>query len=89
MDKTTVSRNLRLMRRHDWIEPALTDDRRQRGYRLTAAGKRILAATEPGWKRAQSKLRAALRTGEWESMLKVLRHVDGAALAVRHQAMPK
>ena len=85
MDKTTVSRNLRLMRKHDWIEPDLADDRRQRGYRLTAAGKAILAAAEPGWKRAQSKLRAALGPGEWESMLNALRHVDGAALALRSE----
>ena len=89
MDKTTVSRNLRLVRKHDWIEPDLTDDGRERGYRLTAAGKMILAATKPGWKRAQSKLRAALRPGEWESMLSVLRHVDRAALAARQEAGPK
>ena len=89
MDKTTASRNLRLMKKHGWIEPEPTQDRRERSYRLTSAGKRILAATEPGWKRAQRKLRAALSPGEWESMLRVLRHVDGAALAARHQATSK
>ena len=89
MDKTTVSRNLRLMRKHAWIEPNLPDDRRERGWRLTPTGKRILGATEPGWKRAQSKLRAAVRPVEWESILRVLRHVDGAALVARHEAMPK
>jgi DNA-binding MarR family transcriptional regulator len=89
MDKTTVSRNLRLMRKNDWIEPDLTNDRRERGYRLTATGKKVLAAAEPGWKRAQSKLRAAFKPGEWESMLRVLRRVDGAALATRYEATPK
>jgi DNA-binding MarR family transcriptional regulator len=89
MDKTTASRNLRLMRKHGWIESHVTDDRRERSYRLTAAGKKILAATEPGWKRAQRKLRAALRPGEWESMLRVLRHADEAALAARRESMPK
>jgi DNA-binding MarR family transcriptional regulator len=89
MDKTTASRNLRLMRKHGWIESDLTDDRRERRYHVTAAGKRILTATEPGWKRAQRKLRAALKPGEWENMLTVLRHVDGAALAARREAMPK
>src|SRR5580704_14440562 len=60
LDKSTMSRNLRLMKQNRWIEPALNDDRRERGYRLTPAGKRILSATKPGWAGAQSKLRAAL-----------------------------
>ena len=89
LDKTTASRNLRLMRKHGWIDSDLTDDRRERRYRLTAAGKRILAVTEPGWKRAQRKLQTALKPGEWENMLTVLRQVDRAALAARHEAMPK
>jgi DNA-binding MarR family transcriptional regulator len=83
LDKTTMSRNLRLMQRNGWIEPVLTDDRRERGYRLTPAGGKILSATKPGWMRAQNKLRGALKPGEWETMLNVFGRVAAAALAAR------
>jgi len=83
LDKTTMSRNLRLLLRNLWIEPALTDDRRTRGFRLTPAGKRTLAAAKPGWMRAQTKLRVALKPGEWETMLNVIARVSGAALAAQ------
>ena len=83
LDKTTLSRNLRLMRKNGWIEPALAEDHRERGYRLTAAGKKIRAATKPGWTRAQARLRATLKPGEWEAMLKVFSRMAEAALAAR------
>lgn len=83
IDKTTLSRNLRLMQKSDWIEPFLTDDHRERGYRLTVAGKRVLTAAKPGWERAQKKLRAALKPGEWETMFKVFNQVATAAGELR------
>jgi len=80
-DKTTLSRNLRLMRRNGWIEPAKAET--QRGYRLTAAGQELFAATKPGWKRAQAKLRAAMTAGEWANMLHVFSLVARAAQEAR------
>jgi len=83
-DKTTMSRNLRLMKKNGWIERARAEDRRERGYRLTPAGERLLAETRPGWKRAQAKLRAAIPAAEWENMFKVFGLVARAAHAVRN-----
>jgi len=83
LDKTTLSRNLRLMEKNGWIVPVLTDDHRERGYQLTAAGQKILAEAKPGWSRAQAKLRAALKPGEWESLLEVFGRVAEAALAAQ------
>ena len=83
LDKTTMSRNLRLMQENRWIAPVLTDDHRERGYRLMPAGKRILAATRPGWERAQNRLRAALKRGEWQAMFRVFNQVAAAALDAR------
>lgn len=82
-DKTTLSRNLRLMERNGWIEHAKAEDLRERGYRLTAEGKRILAATKPGWKRAQARLQAALAPGDWELMLGLSDRVAAAAREIR------
>ena len=83
LDKTTMSRNLRLMGKNGWIEAAASADRRQRGYRLTTSGERILSETMPGWLRAQAKLRAALEPGEWEESLKAFDKTAEAALAAR------
>jgi DNA-binding MarR family transcriptional regulator len=83
LDKTTLSRNLRLMQRNGWIELVKAEDQRERGYRLTSAGEELLNATKPGWKRAQEKLRAAMGAGEWENMLNVFGLVARAAQEAR------
>jgi DNA-binding MarR family transcriptional regulator len=83
LDKTTLSRNLRVMEKNGWIEPALSEDRRERGYRLTALGGKILAEAKPGWLRAQAKLRAAFDPGEWEETLKAFDRTAEAALAAQ------
>jgi DNA-binding MarR family transcriptional regulator len=83
LDKTTLSRNLTLMKKNGWIELAKSDDHRERGYRLTTAGEKLLAATKPGWKRAQEKLRALLGSAEWESMQGMFAKVARAATEAR------
>jgi len=84
LDKTTTSRNLHVLLRKGWIELAPTDDRRERGYRLTASGAKILATAKPGWKRAQERMRAALGAGQWEAMFQLVGHIaDSAARARR------
>ena len=89
MDKTTLSRNLRLLERHEWIIAAPTSDQRERGYRLTHAGKKTLAAANAGWTRAQKRLRNTLKPGEWETMMNVFGRVAGAALAAQQEAPSK
>jgi DNA-binding MarR family transcriptional regulator len=79
LDKTTLSRNLQVMKRNGWIERAKSDDQRERGYQLTCDGAKLLAATRPGWKRAQQKLRSALRATEWQNTLSVFNSVSSAA----------
>lgn len=80
LDKTTMSRNLRLMEKNGWIEGISAGDRRRRGYRLTPLGKKVFAATKPGWERAQARLRDALTPDEWGNMLKAFDKVASAAL---------
>jgi DNA-binding MarR family transcriptional regulator len=78
-----MSRNLRLMETNRWIELDSTEDRRERRYRLTPAGEKLLAAAKPGWMRAQAKLRAALKSGEWEALSTVFGRVAEAAVAAQ------
>ena len=87
LDKTTLSRNMRLMQRNGWIELGKAEDQRERGYRLTSAGKQLLSATKPGWKRAQEKLRAAMSAGEWENTLNVFGLVARAAQEARAKSV--
>jgi DNA-binding MarR family transcriptional regulator len=84
-DKTTLSRNLALLKKNGWVEYVATDDQRERGLRLTAAGTGLLAAARPGWRRAQKRLQSAMTVAQWNAMWRVLRDVTNSA----HQARKK
>jgi DNA-binding MarR family transcriptional regulator len=82
-DKTTLSRNLALLTKNGWIEYAATDDQRERGVRLTAAGADLLVAAKPGWRRAQKRLQSAMTAAQWNTMWRVLRDVTNSAYQTR------
>ena len=84
LDKTTLSRNLKLLKNKGWIETAGAEDRRERRYLLTAAGEKRLAAAKPVWRRAQEHLRASMSEKEWDAMWKVFRTLTTAAHTARH-----
>ena len=83
-DKTTMSRNLRLLARRKWIESARGTDGRERRVRLTRLGARRLAAAKPAWRAAQDRLRGSMTRRDWDSMLALLGRVAGAARSARH-----
>lgn len=58
LEKSSLSRNLKLMRRHGWIESE--GDSRMTEIRISAKGKNIYAKAIPGWERAQSKCQRLL-----------------------------
>lgn len=78
LDKTTLSRNLKLMERNGWIEHTSSDDLRERGFHLTAAGRKLLRAARPGWRRAQKRFQAAMGGGHWQTMWQVLGNITDA-----------
>jgi DNA-binding MarR family transcriptional regulator len=84
-DKTTLSRNLKLMESNGWIAHVASNDRRERGYHVTAGGLKLLKAARPGWKHAQDRLRAALTNDQWEAMWGTFGDLANAA----HQARNK
>lgn len=87
MDKTTLSRNFKLLKRKGWVEPAATKDERERGFRLTPAGRERLRVAKPLWKKAQDQLRSSMSDGEWETMWKVLRVTTQAAYKARQDLL--
>jgi DNA-binding MarR family transcriptional regulator len=57
IDQTTLTRNLALMARAGWIEVQAGDeDRRERYWKLTRAGKALHARARPLWRSAQVRL---------------------------------
>lgn len=89
LDKTTVSRNLKLLERKGWIESSAATDRRKREFVLTAAGRKQLAAAKPHWKKAQNLLRAGMSAKQWNEMFRVFRTVTKTAQALQDEISQK
>jgi DNA-binding MarR family transcriptional regulator len=55
MEKSTVSRNLKLMKKQGWIEAAGGETGRDQVVSVTAKGNKLLAAFHPAWEKAQKQ----------------------------------
>jgi DNA-binding MarR family transcriptional regulator len=53
LDESTVSRNVERMKARGWLENVADEDARAQPFRLTAAGRRLLARATPAWQQAQ------------------------------------
>jgi DNA-binding MarR family transcriptional regulator len=82
LDKTTVSRNVALLRRRKWVAVSVAADRRHRRLQITEAGRRILRAASPRWSAAQSALRQSMSASEWKTLFTALRTTARAAQAL-------
>ena len=83
LDKTTLSRNLTLLRKKGWIETAPSTDGRERRYVLSKTGRSRMAAAQPAWRRAQEQLRGSMTAKDWDAMWKTFRTLTDAARAAR------
>jgi DNA-binding MarR family transcriptional regulator len=83
LDKTTMSRNLKLFVRKGWITASGADDKRERRFAITAAGHARLAAARPEWKKAQEQLRAGMTGKQWTVMFDAFRTAARAAQAAQ------
>ena len=81
MDSTTLTRTLRLLLRQGWIRVRHGEDRRERMFRLTAAGRRKMAEAQPHWGQAERRLRQQLGAAGWKSMKQVVSRTTEAAAA--------
>ncbi len=79
LDKTTLSRSLKLLKQKGWIETLPGRDGRERRVRLTAEGRHRLAEARPTWRKVQSHLRSALSGHDWDATLHVLHAITKAA----------
>lgn len=66
VDKTTISRNVKVLERHRWVTLDRGQDARERVVSLTNTGAATLVKARPYWDRAQKRMRAALASGEFD-----------------------
>ena len=78
LDRTTLARNLGLAARDGLIASAAGSDRRVTETRLTAKGRKALAAARPLWEKVQADTRARLGAGQVDQ----LRAIAAAATAL-------
>jgi DNA-binding MarR family transcriptional regulator len=60
LDSTTLTRVLKLLKTHGWVQATEGKDRRVRIFRLTKAGRDKFQRSLPHWRHAQEHLRIAL-----------------------------
>lgn len=60
MDKSTLSRDVEVLRRKGWLEVDDSGGGRARPLRLTAAGDALLEGVMPAWRQAQERAEALL-----------------------------
>lgn len=60
LDSTSLTRMLKLLKEHGWVEAKEGNDRRFRLFRLTKVGREKYQHCLPRWKRAQHQLRTAI-----------------------------
>jgi DNA-binding MarR family transcriptional regulator len=60
MDKSTLSRDVKVMQRHGWLEEVSGEDARTRPLRMTPKGSRLLEKCLPAWRTAQAKAKDRL-----------------------------
>ena len=68
MDKTTLSRNLKVLREKGWVESVAGKDARKRCVSLTAEGRSRLREAKPAWRKAGDRFREGMSEREWTAM---------------------
>ncbi len=69
IEKSTLSRNLRVMEKNGWIESTPGETGRDQLLESTPAGVRLLEEARPAWRRAQSRVRTMLGDEAIDSLL--------------------
>jgi DNA-binding MarR family transcriptional regulator len=81
MDSTTLTRTLGLLLKQAWVSVRSGEDRRERLFRLTQAGKRKMADAQRHWEMAELRLRTELGDEDWKNMQQTVARLTEAAIA--------
>ncbi|WP_259294873.1 MarR family winged helix-turn-helix transcriptional regulator [Paraburkholderia sp. DHOC27] len=61
LDKTTISRNLKILIDSGWVVVSADEDARYKVAQLSPAGKKLLRRAEPHWEVAQKKVESEVQ----------------------------
>jgi DNA-binding MarR family transcriptional regulator len=75
LDSTSLTRMLKLLKEHGWVQSREGKDRRLRVFCLTRSGKQKFQRALPHWKRAQERLRAGMGEKPTGGLLELLDEV--------------
>jgi DNA-binding MarR family transcriptional regulator len=81
LERSTVSRNLNLLLKHDWIEALSSDAKGVREVALTRAGQAKIESVIPEWRRAQRQAAQLLGTAGVKAVREIasnMGHLPGA-----------
>jgi len=68
LDRTTLTRNLKLLQKTGWIGMRPGADRRERVVSLTPDGQAAVERATPMWRDAQSRIESTLGTDRWHRL---------------------
>jgi DNA-binding MarR family transcriptional regulator len=74
-DRTTLTRNLKLLKQRGLVSIDPGEDRRVKLVSLTAEGRTILAEALPLWEQAQAQVMQHLDRPQWQTLLSLLSDV--------------
>ncbi len=78
MDRTTLSRNLRLLEKKEMVQLGEGQDKREVRVTLTDKGTRALHTAMPLWQQAQEQIEFGVGPDKWQDMLGDLRSLTKA-----------
>jgi DNA-binding MarR family transcriptional regulator len=83
MEKSTLSRDVEVMRRNGWLEVDESAGGRARPLRLTHAGQALLEAVLPAWRQAQARAEALIGDQAVAALMRVVA-LPGQGKATEH-----
>eukprot|EP00439_Symbiodinium_sp_Y106_P088728 s1_g1264.t1 len=76
LDKTTMSRNLRILEKDKLVRVGEGDDRRIRLLSLSRKGERLLEKAKPLWRNAQTSFVEELGSDTWQTLTSILQSIE-------------
>jgi DNA-binding MarR family transcriptional regulator len=89
IDRTTLTRSLRLLKKEGLVSVSERSTKRQRFLALTPRGERVLAASLPAWRETHDRFVQALGADYWASFRNELEKLAQIALTLERDASEK
>jgi DNA-binding MarR family transcriptional regulator len=77
LDTSTLSRNITPLQEHGWLESVPDEDARNKPFRLTAKGQRLIEKAIPAWEQAQRQAEELLGADGFAVLDRAVRKLGG------------